>query len=143
MQLSSFTDYGVRVLIYLALLPAGERSSINTVSETYNISKNHLVKVVHKLGQLGYVKTIQGKKGGILLARSPKEINIGEVIRALEPLTLLNCHTNSCHISPACRLKKYLTAAKNAFLLELEQYTIQDLIIDNHALETILVKNII
>lgn len=131
MQLSSFTDYGIRVLIYLSALKEDELTNITTVSEHYNISRNHLVKVVHKLGQLGYVETIQGKHGGIKLKRSPELINVGLVIRALEPLEILNCSISFCHISPACRLKKYLVDAKEAFLKELEKYTIYDLVNDN------------
>ncbi|WP_392560273.1 nitric oxide-sensing transcriptional repressor NsrR [Orbus mooreae] len=138
MQLSSFTDYSIRVLIYLSSLPKDELTNITTVSSHYNISKNHLVKVVHKLGQLGYIETIQGKNGGIKLKKNPKQINIGKIIRQLEPLELLNCGLSFCHISPACRLKKYLVDAKEAFLIELEKYTIDDLISNNPALINLL-----
>ncbi|WP_392562929.1 nitric oxide-sensing transcriptional repressor NsrR [Orbus sturtevantii] len=138
MQLSSFTDYSIRVLIYLAMLDKDELSNIATVSEHYHISKNHLVKVVHKLGQLGYIDTIQGKNGGIKLKKSPKQLNVGQIIRQLEPLELLNCGASFCHISPACRLKKYLIDAKNAFLNELEKYTIYDLINNNQKLLNLL-----
>ncbi|WP_392563578.1 nitric oxide-sensing transcriptional repressor NsrR [Orbus wheelerorum] len=138
MQLSSFTDYSIRVLIYLSALDNGELTKIVTVSEHYNISKNHLVKVVHKLGQLGYIETVQGKNGGIKLKKSPKQLNIGQIIRQLEPLALLNCGTSFCHISPACRLKNYLIDAKDAFLTELEKYTIDDLINDNPKLINLL-----
>lgn len=138
MQLSSFTDYGVRVLIYLSTLKTDELTNITTVSEHYNISKNHLVKVVHKLGQLGYVETIQGKNGGIKLKLRPERINVGFVIRQLEPLELLNCSLEFCHISPACRLKSYLVDAKEAFLKELEKYTIDDLVNDNPKLINLL-----
>lgn len=134
MQLSSFTDYSIRVLIYLSTLHAGELTNISKVSEHYTISKNHLVKVVHKLGQLGYIETIQGKNGGIKLKKSPKQINIGHLISQLEPLELLNCSVSYCNISPACRLKKYLVNAKNMFIKELEQYTIDDLVNDNSEL---------
>lgn len=131
MQLSSFTDYGIRVLIYLSALKEDELTNITTVSGHYDISRNHLVKVVHKLGQLGYVETIQGKHGGIKLKRPAELINVGLVIRALEPLEILNCSISFCNISPACRLKKYLVDAKEAFLKELEKYTIYDLVNDN------------
>lgn len=131
MQLSSFTDYGIRVLIYLSALKEDELTNITTVSGHYDISRNHLVKVVHKLGQLGYIETIQGKHGGIKLKRPAELINVGLVIRALEPLEILNCSISFCNISPACRLKKYLVDAKEAFLKELEKYTIYDLINDN------------
>lgn len=131
MQLSKFTDYSVRVLIYLATLKPEELTHITEVSDFYQISRNHLVKVIHKLGQLGYIKTLQGKKGGFKLNRAPDDINIGEVIRILEPMQLLDCSLDQCCISSVCRLKKYLFDAKNKFLQELDQYTLQDLIEDN------------
>lgn len=138
MQLSSFTDYSIRVLIFLSMLQKDELTNIMTVSQRYNISKNHLVKVVHKLGQLGYIETIQGKNGGMKLKKQAKQINIGQLISQLEPLELLNCSSDSCNISPACRLKKYLIQAKNAFIKELEQYTIEDLIFNNQKLINLL-----
>jgi len=138
MQLSSFTDYSIRVLIYLSTLENDKLTKIVTVSEHYCISKNHLVKVVHKLGQLGYIETIQGKNGGIKLKMPAKELNIGQIIRQLEPLELLNCDVSFCYISPACRLKKYLIDAKEVFLKELEKYTIDDLVCDNSKLINLL-----
>lgn len=133
MQLSRFTDYGVRVLIYLATLPDGELTRIADVSELYNISKNHLVKVIHRLGKLGYVETLQGKNGGIRLNLPPSKINIGAVVRAMEPMVLLNCSTENCYISPVCLLKMHLAQAKEAFLKSLDQYTVQDLLPNNSA----------
>ncbi|WP_085246578.1 nitric oxide-sensing transcriptional repressor NsrR [Gilliamella mensalis] len=138
MQLSSFTDYSIRVLIYLSTLAEDELTSITAVSQYYKISKNHLVKVVYKLGKLGYVETKQGKRGGIKLKIHSKHINIGKVIRQVEPLELFNCSVSSCYISPACRLKKYLLDAKEAFLKELDQYTIDDLVRDNQKLINLL-----
>ncbi|XP_037929852.1 HTH-type transcriptional repressor NsrR-like [Teleopsis dalmanni] len=138
MQLSNFTDYGIRVLIYLANIEQGTLSNITTVSQHYQISRNHLVKIVHRLGQLGYIDTVQGKNGGIRLKLLPKHINIGKVIRELEPLELLNCSPDACIISPACRLKGYLVKAKEAFLQELENYTLFDLVNDNPPLRNLL-----
>ncbi|WP_392566946.1 nitric oxide-sensing transcriptional repressor NsrR [Utexia brackfieldae] len=138
MQLSSFTDYGIRVLIYLAALDQHTLTNISTVSQRYHISRNHLVKVVHKLGQLGYIETIRGKNGGIRLQKPAAQINIGEVIKLLEPLEILNCHLSFCHISPECRLKGYLSDAKKAFLQALAQYTLADLVDDNPKLINLL-----
>jgi Rrf2 family transcriptional regulator, nitric oxide-sensitive transcriptional repressor len=129
-QLSNFTDYSIRVLIYLSALTEGEMTNINEVSKYYNISKNHLVKVVYKLGKLGYIETKQGKYGGIKLKMHGNQINVGKVIRQIEPLELLDCSVSACNISPVCLLKRYLWDAKEAFLKELEQYTIDDLIND-------------
>ena len=137
MQLSKFTDYSVRVLIYLAALPPGELTNIAAVSDLYNISKNHLVKVIHKLGQLDYIETLQGKKGGIRLKMPATEIAIGELIRTLESMRLLDCRVEACSASPACRLKNYLAIAAENFLQELNRYTIHDLVVDNPKLQEI------
>lgn len=138
MQLNSFTDYGLRTLIYLATLPEGELSSITVVSETYGISRNHMMKIVSKLGQCGYIDAVRGKQGGIRLKRPANDIVIGDVIRALEPLQLLDCSTTNCHISPACRLKGIVQQATDAFLEVLDQYTLDTILKDNDALYQLL-----
>lgn len=128
MQLSKFTDYSVRVLIYLATLEKGELTRISEVSEIYQISRNHLVKVIYKLGQIGLIETIRGKHGGFRLKVDPQSIKIGEAIRILEPLQILNCSPKACNLSKLCRLSGYLMDAKERFIEELDQYTIYDLV---------------
>lgn len=138
MQLNSFTDYGLRALIMLGSLPPGSLTSAGEISETFGVSRNHMMKIVNRLAQLGLVETIRGKNGGIRLKKLPADINIGQVIRGTEPLQLLDCSTENCHISPACRLKGVLADAKNAFLGVLDQYTLDDIIHDNPELQSIL-----
>ena len=138
MQLNSFTDYGLRALILLASLPQGELTSAGEISETFGISRNHMMKIVNRLAQMELIETIRGKNGGIRLKKRPEEINIGQVIRGTEPLQLLDCSTENCHISPACRLKGVLADAKKAFLAVLDRYTLDDVIRDNEELQTIL-----
>ncbi|MGL4666910.1 MAG: Rrf2 family transcriptional regulator [Saezia sp.] len=128
MQLSKFTDYSVRVLIYLATLKDEELTCISEVSELYQISRNHLVKVVYKLGQIGLIETVRGKNGGVRLNARPESLRIGELVRMLEPLDLLDCSPKACKISALCRLSGYLMDAKEKFIQELDQYTLQDLI---------------
>lgn len=140
MQLTSFTDYAIRTLIFLSVLPKGELTNISTVSEEFNISKNHLIKIVHKLSKLGYIDTIRGKNGGMKLARIPAEINIGHLVRDLEPLTMIDCSESACHITSACRLKQYLRKAKQAFLAELDQCYLSDLTQNNDDLNLLLVR---
>ena len=91
MQLTSFTDYGLRALIYMASLPDGKMTSITEVTDVYGVSRNHMVKIINQLSHLGYVEAIRGKNGGIRLGKPANTIGIGEVVRALEPLTLVNC----------------------------------------------------
>jgi Rrf2 family nitric oxide-sensitive transcriptional repressor len=129
MQLSLHADYACRTLIYLAIEPYG---SIAKISEAYGISKNHLVKVVHQLGQAGYLKTTRGKNGGIQLAKSASEISIGDVVRRMEPgFDLVECFnraTNSCPILPGCGLNHALKEATEAFLSTLDEYSVADVI---------------
>ncbi|WP_426817378.1 nitric oxide-sensing transcriptional repressor NsrR [Winslowiella sp. 2C04] len=138
MQLTSFTDYGLRALIFLASLPADQMTSITEVSETYNVSRNHMVKIINQLSRSGYVTAVRGKNGGIRLGRPAAQIIIGEVVREMEPLQLVNCSSEFCHITSACRLKKALYDAVQCFLQELDKYTLADLVEDNHSLYKLL-----
>jgi Rrf2 family nitric oxide-sensitive transcriptional repressor len=129
MHLTQYTDYSLRVLIYLGHKP-GEITTISELAEFYGISRNHLMKVVHHLGLAGYVQTLRGKRGGIKLACAPEEIVIGQVVRATEPnFDLLECFNREhdhCVITRSCSLKPALFAARNAFLGTLDRYTLAD-----------------
>lgn len=131
MQLSLHADYALRVLIYLGAHP-GEKVSTETISTAYGISRNHLVRVVQTLGEQGYVKVMPGRAGGILLARDPGEIRLGEVVRRVEPnLNLVECFdpaTNTCPIPAACALKFWLRDALAAFLAELDRHTLAEML---------------
>ena len=120
MQLTSFTDYGLRALIYMASLPEGKMTSISEVTEVYGVSRNHMVKIINQLSRAGYVTAVRGKNGGISLGKPAKDVRVGDVVRELEPLTLVNCSSEFCHITPACRLKQALSQAVQSFLKELE-----------------------
>jgi Rrf2 family nitric oxide-sensitive transcriptional repressor len=115
-QLTSFTDYGLRALIYMASLPEGKMTSITEVTEIYGVSRNHMVKIINQLSREGYVAAVRGKNGGIRLGRAAKDICIGDVVRDLEPLALVNCSSEFCHITSACRLKRALSKAVQSFL---------------------------
>lgn len=145
MQLTIYTDYALRVLIYLGLQPEDRLSSIKEISNSYHISSNHLGKVVHELGKLGIIETVRGRNGGIKLAKAPVEINIGQVVRYTEsPMTIVECfdeQKNSCKISPACRLKGILNEALNAYLNVLDSYTLQDLLINKDKLIELLITS--
>ncbi|MDD1781527.1 nitric oxide-sensing transcriptional repressor NsrR [Enterovibrio sp. ZSDZ35] len=139
MQLTSFTDYGLRALMYLAMLPPDELTSITVVTEKYGVSRNHMVKIIHRMSQAGYVEAVRGKNGGIRLGRPADEIIVGEVIRALEPLQIVNCGADNCHITPACRLKNAIAVAAEAFLAELDKHTLQDMVSGNDDLRHLLI----
>ena len=131
MQLTLYTDYSLRVLIYLGL-KGGELATISEIAASYRISRNHLVKVVHNLANQGFILTSRGKGGGMRLAAPATEINLGEVVRHTEPgFSLVECFdkdTSSCPIDGMCRLKKILQDSSRVFMTELERYTLADVI---------------
>ncbi len=130
MRLTLYTDYSLRVLLYLAL-HKDKTVTITELANFYKISRNHLVKVVHELGLNGYILTTRGKRGGIRLARAADQIVVGEVIRHTEPdfdlLECLNPDADQCVITNTCRLKSVLFTARGNFLGELDKYTLADL----------------
>lgn len=132
MRLTNYTDYALRVLIYLAVKGQGEKSTITEITDTYGISRNHLTKVIHQLGQIGVIETIRGRGGGIVLHKDPKDITVGSVVRETEEdfhlVECFNQETNQCIITPVCGLKGMLHEALTAYLNVLDKYTIADII---------------
>jgi Rrf2 family nitric oxide-sensitive transcriptional repressor len=129
MRLTVFTDYTLRTLIYLALRP-DTLVTIADIAEAYQISNNHLMKVVHKLALSGDIATVRGQRGGLRLARPSTEINIGVVVRRSEAdLEMVPCFGSqgACVISPECVLANALDEALRAFLATLDRYTLADL----------------
>jgi Rrf2 family nitric oxide-sensitive transcriptional repressor len=143
MRLTNYTDYSLRVLIYLASKEKGELSNIKEIAEAYTISKNHLMKVTYELGKMKVIETVRGRGGGIRLALSPEEINIGAIVRQTEDdFNLVECfdpERNMCAISPACKLKGVLHKALKAYLEVLDGYTLADLV-QNKAMLSELLK---
>ncbi|MFG6139043.1 Rrf2 family transcriptional regulator [Halomonas sp. B23F22_10] len=138
MRLTHFTDYSLRVLIYLAVKddeptpePPEARATIAEIAERFAISRNHLMKVVQELNRLGYLSATRGKHGGLRLSRTPGEISLGGLVRDTEPdLGLVECFRddNACAITSACRLQPILGEALAAFLSVLDRYTLADLL---------------
>ncbi len=129
MQITRYTDYAIRVLIYLAV-KRNEQSTISEIAESYNISKNHLMKIVQELNVKGYLFAIRGKNGGIKLIAEPSAINIGKLVRELENESkLVECfgNNNQCVITPSCQLKQIFSLAIESFYTTLEGYTLEDL----------------
>jgi len=129
MQLTKQTDFAFRTLLYLARQPAGERVHIQQICDYYDISPNHLAKVVVKLAHLGYIDTLRGKGGGIMLGPSALATSVLTIVDAFETtLEPVNCKQPKCCLMPDCRLKHALDEAMQAFLDVLGQYTLQDLV---------------
>ncbi|HEC18018.1 MAG TPA: Rrf2 family transcriptional regulator [Gammaproteobacteria bacterium] len=140
MQLTLHTDYALRVLIYLAQ-KGDALATISEIADFYQISRNHLVKVVHHLAQENFVRTTRGKHGGMRLARNPNLIAIGDVVRRMEPnFDIVECFNNNnqpCTVTPVCTLKAVLHRASNEFLSLLDQYTVADAVEKNETAEQI------
>lgn len=135
MQLTVHADYALRVLLYLGMVPEGATSA--EIAEAFGISRNHLIKVIQRLRELGYVQTTRGRSGGLTLTRKPQEINVGQVIRQTEPtLNLLECFdpdTNTCPIIGVCALRTALYEARAAFLKVLDGYHLSDILVEREA----------
>ena len=128
MQLTKYTDISLRVLMFLALKNS-ELSTISEISKKFNISKNHLMKVVNKLVALGYVKSLQGRGGGVSLACPATDITVGMIVREMETtFDLIDCDTVPCPINSICKLKHAVNKATDSFLAILDNYTIADLV---------------
>lgn len=134
MQVTLFTDYSIRMLIYLALNPQ-QRMTIFDVAQSYNISKNHLMKIAQELNIRGYIIATRGKNGGLKLARCASQINIGTLVRELEGKEkLIECfgENNQCVITPSCQLNGILKQAIESFYSTLDNYCLSDIIGDEH-----------
>lgn len=129
MHLTQFSDYSLRMLLYLAMHP-DRAVSIQEISRAYGISSHHLLKVTQRLVGHEMVASIRGRKGGLRLNRAPEDINLGELVRLTEPhFNLVECfdrETNTCPIAPACGLKDALEQARDAFLQVLSRHTVAD-----------------
>ncbi|MBT4224829.1 MAG: Rrf2 family transcriptional regulator [Opitutae bacterium] len=137
MELSQFTDYSLRTLIYVGLEKNG-LSSVKEISKSFNISNNHLVKVVHNLAKLRYLETFRGRGGGIALGKAPEEIGIGALVRATESLAIVECFPSgkgNCCIAGICELQSVLGKAVQAFLSELDKVTLADLLTQKSSLK--------
>lgn len=127
MKITQFTDYSLRLLIYLSM----HRDRVSTVREIagfYSISSEHLKKIVRRLSELGHIRTVRGKNGGLMLAREPAEINLGELLRHSENLNLVPCHEagDTCPID-GCKLRCVIENARDAFLAVFDGKTLADI----------------
>lgn len=132
MRLSVHTDYGLRTLMYLAAHDG--QHSIATIAAQYGISKNHMMKVAQSLVTEGFVVSVRGRNGGLLLGRPADKINVGNVVRTLEDMGhFVGCSGadgEHCVVSPVCGLKHVFSDAIEAFLQHLDKFTIADVIGD-------------
>lgn len=150
MRLTHYSDYALRTLMYLAVMPKdADLATIQDIADSYQISKSHLTKIIHQLAQLDYIESIRGKNGGIRLAKHAEDINLGEVLRHTEPdFAIVPCFVDEqqannraeqmtekdtkpaqipCMIQPNCLLKKAFYKATQAFITVMDSYTLADI----------------
>jgi Rrf2 family nitric oxide-sensitive transcriptional repressor len=143
MHLTVFSDYTLRVLMYLAL-DQNRLATIPEIAAAYGISENHLMKVVHRLARTGIVESVRGKGGGVRLARAPGQIRLGAIVRASEgDAPIVECMSGepgACRITAPCRLKGILVDAFDALYESLDQYTLADLVERPKALQRVLLR---
>lgn len=140
MRLTTFTDYSLRVLLYVAHAADG-RATIAEVSSAFDISEHHLVKVVHALGRMGVLRNSRGRGGGLRLAGPPSGINVGKVVRATESIAVAECFDaehNTCALAGRCRLEGILHEAVDAFHGVLDRYTLEDLLAPSRPVQAFL-----
>ena len=130
MQLTTHTDYALRLLIYLAVIKSDSALTVQDAADRYGISVNHLAKVAQNLVQHGYISSQRGRGGGLTLTHAPEDINIGEVVRTIESFNLVEClgDESMCRIERDCRLAEAIVEAREAFLQSLARYTLADLV---------------
>ncbi|MFK5914235.1 MAG: Rrf2 family transcriptional regulator [Woeseiaceae bacterium] len=139
MQLTRHTDYSLRVLIFLSIQQDATLVTINEMVKHFNVSKNHLTKVVHNLASKGYVKTVQGKNGGMCLAIPLDSINLGTIIKKTEHnIEVINCHKPICPLEQNCKLKGVLNEAQEAFFNALSNYTLADITHNKNQIKALL-----
>lgn len=128
MQLTRFSDLGLRVLMYLTQHQRDQAITIAEIATQFGVPVNHLTKVVHRLGRLGWVSTLRGRRGGLRLARPAEGIRIGDVVRAMEAHEqLIDCEGVGCRLAGACLLRGALREAMDAFYRALDQHTLADI----------------
>ena len=141
MKLTAFTDYSLRVLIYLGADP-DRRATIAEIASAFDVKENHLTKVVHFLGKIGMLTTVRGKGGGITLAMAPEQIVLGEVVRQTEgadlPAECFSSGGSDCCIQHICQLSGVLDEAVKAFYAVLDRYTLADVAHNRRALAKVL-----
>ena len=131
MRLTKYTDYALRTLIYIGV-NQDRTCTIPEIAQSYDISRNHLMKIVHQMGKAGFIETVRGRGGGIRLGRAPALITVGEIVRVTEEdLNVVECFDpakNQCQISTACVLSSSIGNALAAFLEVLDKVTLDDVI---------------
>ncbi|MDK8463312.1 Rrf2 family transcriptional regulator [Marinobacter sp. SS13-12] len=135
MQLKTYTDFGLRVLVYVGTR-RGRSVPRREIATAYGISQEHLRKVIHRMSTLGYVQTTQGKSGGVMLSRSPELVRLGQFVLEMEEnMEIIDCNKQECPLQGGCTIKSAVNAARDAFVATLNEYTLAMMLDDSHMVE--------
>lgn len=136
MRLNQSTDHALQALMYLGFHD-DRLATISEIAEAFQVSRNHLMKVIYRLSTTGFIHSVRGKNGGLRLARPAADIRIGDVVRTMEDRwDLAGCfrYEDICPLEPRCKLQSVLSESLNAFLDNLDRYTLQDLVKGSRAI---------
>ena len=142
MQVTLFSDYALRMLMYLGVRP-DEVVPISQIAEAFGASRHYMLKVMNDLTEAGYITAVRGRRGGVKLAKAPADIRVGKLVKATEPHEgLLDCIPggSDCPIEAVCKLRKIFIEAQAEFYRTLDNYTVADLIAQPKKLQRILLK---
>ncbi|MBV1777252.1 Rrf2 family transcriptional regulator [Burkholderiaceae bacterium DAT-1] len=127
MQLTRFSDLGLRVLMYLSQHERADPITIAEIAEQFQVPHNHLVKVVNRLGKLGWVDAIRGRNGGLRLGAHAIQLPLGQILKGLEEVSeLIDCNDPPCALRRDCLLKAALNAGLDAFYRKMDEFTLAD-----------------
>ncbi|MDO5530959.1 Rrf2 family transcriptional regulator [Sutterella sp.] len=144
MRFTRFTDLSLRVLMYVSARPAGELATVTEIAERIGWSRNHIVKVVHRMSCEGWLRTQRGRSGGLELALPATELRLGDIVRTLEGAEpLVDCAEPLCPMARGCRLPRALDRALEAFYAELNTITLADLASTGDFLPLFSMENVI
>jgi len=133
MQLTKHTDYAFRVLIYLSMQPPEKLATIQEISEYFDISRSHMMKIVQKLANADFIKSIRGKQGGIKIGKPTEDINLRAIIELMEAtLKPVDCTSQPCRLNDGCSLKTILFTGQQQYMTYIGQYTMADLVKQNN-----------
>ena len=134
MKLSTRIRYGARILEYLARHNDHGPVQIGEISKRQDISVKYLEQLIRPLKQASMVTSVRGPKGGHVLAKNPKNITLGQIVRLFEGQTeLVECISKpeQCNMSDDCQVRLAWKEATRVLYEKLDSMTISDLMQDN------------
>ena len=131
MKISTKGRYGIRACLELASRHGENAVNISEIAKARGIPEKYLAQLIHILKKAGLVKSTRGARGGYVLSRPPADINVGEVVEALEgPLSPVECveKPGSCERVPVCATRVLWCQVSDSIKKTLGSVTLEDLV---------------